>query len=76
MSDRKLISHGVPHAYGVVEAKPLVGFPDGHLQIVMSNRNFVKVFVRTKDGTRKFFCRDHGSYWSPTEQARKIRVKR
>jgi len=60
--------------FGAKERKPLRGFPQGRVKLVIRNDDFVAAFVKTSDGIRKFYVESVDGFWQPLyEQASNTR---
>lgn len=51
--------------FGIQEMKPLRGFPDGRVKIVMRGNDFVTAFVKTASGIRKFYVKKVDDHFEP-----------
>ncbi len=54
--------------WGVKKRKPLRGFPQGRVKIVIRNDDFVTAFVKTSDGIRKFYVESVDGFWQPLNE--------
>jgi hypothetical protein len=51
--------------FGVCEKKPLCFFPSGRAKIRMRDEDFIRVFIKSKNGIRQFLVKECGDYWEP-----------
>jgi hypothetical protein len=55
--------------FGVVEVKPLKGFPPGKVRIRMRHNDFVVVFIRPPNGgVRRFVIEERAGHWVPAHE--------
>jgi hypothetical protein len=52
--------------WGVVEPKPLAGWPPGRVRLRIRNDGFVTAVVRTATSARRFYVMDTGTRWAPS----------
>lgn len=64
------------YLFGIQSPKPPIGFPEGRIKWSIRSDDFVKAFVRTKDGIRVFAVKEEDEKWVCSfEQARNHAVK-
>ena len=51
--------------WGVVEPKPLKGFPEGRVKLRLRNKDFARAFVKTSNGIRSFIIAEQDGFWIP-----------
>lgn len=51
--------------FGNVPEKPLRGFPPGETEVRIHPKDFVRVVVKNRNGTREFVPHDAGDFWEP-----------
>lgn len=62
--------------FGMVEPKPLRGFPPGEVRLRLRYDCFARAFVRNESGIRHFYVEEVDGFWQPCfEQGANIRAK-
>lgn len=54
---------GTKIVFGVQEPKPIARAPEGRYRLRMRNTTIARLFVKTRDGIRKFVLEDKGNFW-------------
>lgn len=57
----KIISS--PAVFGIMESKPLKGFPPGKIRLKIQSDDFAFAYVETEEGTRKFAIIEQNGFW-------------
>jgi hypothetical protein len=60
---------GTTALFGIQGKKPLRGFPEGRVKIVIRPSDFVTAFVKTKSGIRKFYVKEVDGFYEPCLEA-------
>ena len=58
-----LVGDKVP--FGLVPILPLVGFPEGKTRIRIRKNDFVRIYVKTKNGVECFCPAEENGAWIP-----------
>lgn len=48
-----------------MEAKPMVGFPEGRARLRLRCDDAAQAFIKTAKGIRRFYIEDTGDSWVP-----------
>jgi FtsP/CotA-like multicopper oxidase with cupredoxin domain len=51
--------------FGIVDPKPLKGFPPGKVRLRIRNGSFALARVRDERGIREFLIRERDGFWTP-----------
>ena len=70
------ITIGSPCVFGVVDQKPMIGFPAGKIRLRLRPDEFARAFVRNETHTLEFAIKEENGAWLPLcLNASNIRVK-
>jgi hypothetical protein len=68
---------GMKVVFGIPKSTvPIAGLPLGRVRLRFRNDDFARVFIRTKEGIRRFFIEDGGGQWFAHEEGRNTRQVR
>lgn len=59
------VKYAKPIPFGIVEPKPLRGFPSWRAKIKMRNEEFVRIYVKTANGIQCWIPKEENGFWVP-----------
>jgi hypothetical protein len=57
---------GIKFVFGIANAMPTKGFPEGKIRFRLRNNDFAKARVKTSDGIMEFYIEEKDGYWIPS----------